>query len=624
MRMLVQQQAERPAGVYGGRRTTSGGGSNAAVEAGAGGEDAALAGMARRANAGPHAAYLSGLQAVVHGAASITSPPAPAQAVVQRSGRKVRMKLAKGKSASLTPLYVRTRPGRSAPVLASSDSDEEQELSPRPVAKRRTPSILVLPDSPETGDLESDSEDASSHASVSDDESMVLGNPTRTGSVADPGLSIRQPVHVLRPADPPGEEREVEADELTERVQALRGAYETQRQKPRRIDVKGVAKSTQVPLRDMGLPISGFPSGGLGPTTESQKSRVPPVADYVEMRPMQALSHVSEVLYGAALLAGKKPVEVQAGRAEVDFRSEGDLFLSANDPDTQKWMHGAMGDPLTLLHDLAKLTPEEIAKHGKGEGKAVDRARKSALKILFNEEQKEQRLATIRERFPGSGKRKKRSKLNRDLKRVDEIFDRFLKGDVGIVHNLEGKHAEQNIAAAMYDSGEPYRKGEIAGTKIRCEGCSGELGTNTTDEHGVSVSGKMYAAQAAKGKHAGIILRILSGQHLIAMGSSQRPESPSPLKAASGGKRKLPPVYPKKQKSEKADADVPAKKQKRKASSSPESQSTATPKKRKASISPQPQSTAAPQKKTGALLAPPSVASSSKKKKGPAKWKPRT
>lgn len=252
---------------------------------------------------------------------------------------------------------------------------------------------------------------------------------------------------------------------------------------------------------------------------------------------MQALSHVSEVLYGAALLDKMNPVEVQAGRAaERDKR--GDLFLSANDADTQDWMHGAMGDPLALVHRMASLEPKDIPTDKKTTGESVDRARKSALKILFNLEQKKERLRAIKAGFPGPRNRKKRNKLNKDLGVVDEIFHNFLSGNAQIVHNKAGKHAEQNIAAAMYDSVEPhYTRGEIGGTKIRCEGCSSELGTNTTTEEGKPISGKGYAAQASHEKHAETLAALHAGEHLIAMGPSQRPGSPSPVKAAEGQPR---------------------------------------------------------------------------------------
>lgn len=495
--------------------------------------------------------------------------PSPGLGPIQRSGRKGKAKIADDEPMTPEPATrprrnvhppvrfappaarkgtgARTRareepatPVRSPLPPALDDEKEFPPLSPSPAKPRASSSRAARMPAALDADDEASSREGSD--SESDTEYFALGNPTRSGVPKPYGFTIRQPLRRVLPAEPPKEERKVTHDELQERLDLLKQDYARPKH-ARQVVLEDVAKSKGVPVRNMGMSISGWAAGGLGPTDESHKAHLPRFADHTRMRPMQALSHVSEVLYGAALHEGHAPVEVQAGRAETKGGKQADLFLSANDPTTQAWINDAMKDPLGLVHRMAALSNEEIEAKGPSGGRSLERARKSALKILFNPEQKKARLDAIAAASPGPKGRTRRRAVHRDLERVDDTFHRFLSGDVHVVHNPRKKHAEQNIAAAMYDSEVRYTKGEIAGTKIRCEGCSAEAGTNLTDEHGTGVSGKIYAAQASEPKHAQVLGNTKTGAHQIQMGDSSRLYSPSPLKA--GTSVRSPVAYPK-------------------------------------------------------------------------------
>jgi len=124
-----------------------------------------------------------------------------------------------------------------------------------------------------------------------------------------------------------------------------------------------------------------------------------------------------------------------------------------------------------------------------------------------------------------------------DLALADALYGRLMTGDVQVVHNKvtpktkANRHTEQINRVAMAQSGKDYRWGEAAGTFIRCEGCSAELGVNLRTPDGKLIVGKVYNAQASPAHHEHIFEGIVKGDTVVVTSRPERAASPSPPRA---------------------------------------------------------------------------------------------
>lgn len=263
---------------------------------------------------------------------------------------------------------------------------------------------------------------------------------------------------------------------------------------------------TGVNVRNAGLGLTGGNQGGLAPEDEEQRYELPEYADYTRRRPEQLLSQISEVMHHAAKAKDQEPVETQFGYGR---KADGSvhLYASTNNPQTQQGLQERLGNPRAHLESALRSDDPQLSK--------------VATKLLLFGEQQAKRREAIRG-HPDE------AQLSQDLDLSDRIHASFMQGSVNVVKNPYKRHAEQNIAEAMHASGHEYDQAEIAGTKIRCEGCSSELGYNLRDGRGRFVVGRVYGSQAERARHEETLGDVSRGRAVVATNRSERSRSHSP------------------------------------------------------------------------------------------------
>jgi hypothetical protein len=305
-----------------------------------------------------------------------------------------------------------------------------------------------------------------------------------------------------------------------------------------KMEIDELRQHQNTKVKEMGLPLMGANQGGLYPEEKSKTTELPETADYTERRPEQKLSQISEMVRYCLEKEGKKPVEVQAGFGSGKNNSQ-KLYLSTNDPDSQNWLIESL-NPTKILNDSLQSGDEHV--------------KQVALKTRFHTLQQEERRKAIKDRTD-------KEKLEKELKKTDEINDKFMSGPITVVRNSRKRHAEQNIAEAMYE--DKMDEGEIAGTMIRCEGCSAELGSNLIDEKGQYITGRTYASQASPERHKKLFKQINDSQAKVATNRSKRSRSCSPPRLPSKGKKEDEqenPAEPRKRPAEAPKSEPPPKK----------------------------------------------------------------
>lgn len=253
--------------------------------------------------------------------------------------------------------------------------------------------------------------------------------------------------------------------------------------------------------------LTGGNQGGLYPEDSSQVAHLPESADYTASRPQQLLSQLGEVFLHHGNKAKVNPVEVQFGYGQ---KSDGsvDLYSSTNNKESQDWLLEALKTPVLHLKAAAKDKDHpDIAR--------------VAQKILFFKEQNAKRREEIR------GKPNE-AELEKQIQLAEKIHASFFADPVRVATNDADRHAEQNIADVMHGKG--YISGDIQGPKIRCEGCSSELGLNLQDESGTKLIGRVYASQADPKKHKSTFAGIKSGKVKVATNRTERSRSSSPVR----------------------------------------------------------------------------------------------
>lgn len=335
-----------------------------------------------------------------------------------------------------------------------------------------------------------------------------------------PRKLIRQPLNVMVP-------KKVEKHKLPgieDFQESLNRVEMTLPSGPKKRTIKNLKQHKGVPIKNLGLELGGANQQGLRPKDEKYITELPHSIDYTGNRSGQVMSQLSEVFLHLAEKDDKKPVEVQFGYGEKEDKSL-DLFASANNKDSQEWIHKALNDPIGTLKKGALSKDEEI--------------RRVSLKLLFSSTQNRRRRELIKE-HPN------KKEFEEDLKRSESILDRFWNGPVTVVQNEHDRHAEQNIGDVLTDERHGYESGDIQGAKIRCEGCSSELGMNLQNSSGQFVIGTSYATQSSKEKHQHTFDEIREGRTKVATNRSKRPRSPSPVWFQPRKEKKENPVEPKK------------------------------------------------------------------------------
>jgi Domain of unknown function (DUF4157) len=258
--------------------------------------------------------------------------------------------------------------------------------------------------------------------------------------------------------------------------------------------------------KEEGVALGGGNQGGIRPSEAGHTFDLPTTADYSRRRANQMLSQLGEVMLSAAGRNEQEPVEVQFGYGVLDNGSI-EVLASTNNKKSQLWLQRALKDPFTYV----------AAEALSGTAEDVQRV---ALKILFPDEQAKARRAEL---DPDA---KETAGIEADLDRAEEIREAFMAGKVRVVVNEYDRHAEQNLAEAAHQAG--YKKFDAAGPKIRCEGCSSEMGSNLETESGVAIHGKFYLSQASDSRHRSTLRGIKAGEIKIATNRTERPRSPSP------------------------------------------------------------------------------------------------
>ena len=259
-------------------------------------------------------------------------------------------------------------------------------------------------------------------------------------------------------------------------------------------------------VKGLGLNLAGANQSGLYPGDPTQTTDLPESADYTASRPQQLLSQLGEVFLHHGNKAKVDPVEVQFGYGQKADGSV-DLYSSTNNKKSQKWLLEALKTPVAHLKAAAKNTDDpNVAR--------------VAQKILFFKEQNAKR----REQIKGLPNK---DELEKQLDLAEKIHDSFFKDPVRVATNEYDRHAEQNIADVMHDKG--YISGDIQGPKIRCEGCSSELGQNLQDESGARIVGRVYALQADPDNHEETFADITRGRTKVATNRTERSRSHSPV-----------------------------------------------------------------------------------------------
>lgn len=313
---------------------------------------------------------------------------------------------------------------------------------------------------------------------------------------------LNQVVHRLIPQKvetgtlPSGKTLKTMLDDVVEPKKKAPVEHETEKLRP----------FTKIPIKNLNLDLSGGNQGGLFPKDEDQRIDLPESVDYTHSRSGQILAQLGEVFLHRGDQAGKNPVEVQFGYGQKKDKSL-DLFASSNNKKSQKWLLKALKNPVEHLKAAAQSDDEDIQR--------------VALKILFLKEQNEER----RKRIKGHQREKE---IHEDLDRAEKIRGLVLSGNVGVVTNTASRHAEQNVADVLHEG--DYELSDIQGPKIRCEGCSSELGKNLVNKKGENVIGRIYASQSEQSRHEETFKEIREGRTKVATNQSRRSRSSSPFR----------------------------------------------------------------------------------------------
>lgn len=311
--------------------------------------------------------------------------------------------------------------------------------------------------------------------------------------------SLKQPMTVLDPQKPTPYTLPQDWQKVVDQV------HHDDPKAPERVEVDKLRQFTKVPIKKLGVDLTGGNQGGLFPEDDSMVTKLPESSDYKKSRPQQILSQLSEVIRHRAEEEDQNPVEVQFGYGK---KKDGglDLFTSTNNKESQEWLLEALKSPLDQVKKAAKSDDPEVTRR--------------ALKILFQEEQNKERRKQI-------GNDPHEKELGEQLDLAEKIREQFLAGPTKVVVNTAKRHAEQNISDALHEM-EDYEEADIQGTMIRCEGCSSELGINLKDQHGKGVIGRVYASQAEKSRHQKTLDEVRHGRARIATNRSHRSRSTSP------------------------------------------------------------------------------------------------
>lgn len=317
--------------------------------------------------------------------------------------------------------------------------------------------------------------------------------------------NVEQPIRQLVPATRPDQVMPMDMDEQ------IRGVPDQKPSKPQKVPVEKMSriKGMDAVLKPFGL--SGGKQGGKYPQAHLHES--PEYADYTHARPLQMLSDFADVFLAGATAEGKDPVEIQFGYGLNDV--EPDLYASSNNVDSEDWLAGALADPMKYLRQAALGDDPNL--------QAI------AAKLLLYDEQVSQRKAQVM-----SSDAPNQQELLDEIDLSSRIRSKILSGRTDVAYNklggqLGARHAEQNIADVLHDKG--YAKGEIGGTKIRCEACTSELGPAMLDDQGRWSMGKFYGAQATKERHQHTWGLLESGQAKVSQNMVSRPRSNSDVAA---------------------------------------------------------------------------------------------
>jgi len=342
-------------------------------------------------------------------------------------------------------------------------------------------------------------------------------------------VEVRKNTKLLQPLsflDPQPVEKgpRLSGADLEERLKDVKS---TDPEDPIKVDTTRLRQFTKVPIKKLDLALSGANQGGLSPEKEKYRTELPEFSDYTQSRPQQILSQLGEVFLHHGVQAKKKPVEVQFGYGLKEDKSL-DLFASSNNLASQKWLAKALKTPVEHLKEAAKSPDGHISQ--------------VAQKLLFFDQQNEKR----REKIKG---KPNEEELEKQIQLAEKIHRAFLGGPVRVATNTAMRHAEQNIADVIHGGyinpkgkRSDYVQADIQGPKIRCEGCSSELGPSLIDKSGKNVIGKVYASQSKKEKHEKTFEDIRRGRTRVATNRSERPHSTSPVRIRPKPNPKLKPV----------------------------------------------------------------------------------
>jgi hypothetical protein len=292
------------------------------------------------------------------------------------------------------------------------------------------------------------------------------------------GSDIMQPVMELRPSTeaawaPPHDF----AGRVGQRVRELQETVKPVGARSFGVELpkyEGTTKKAKQHLAHSGGKVTGTHQAGW--YVQERKVDLPSHADYTGHRAKQALGQLGEIMMHQATHAGVDPTEIQFGYA-VSGEGEVDVFASANRPEVQTWLHGAMAEP--------------AGTHvGAAAGAEDPGMQRMAAKLLWHREQTEARMSRLGAEPDEATKR--------DFDVAGQIVSKFFSRDLTVVTNPGGRHAEQNVAAAIRAQHEVrgYQHADVQGSKIRCASCSGEMGHELSGG-ATPVTGNVLPTQAS-------------------------------------------------------------------------------------------------------------------------------